>query len=596
MAKKLLSHQMTRREFLLGSGLAISGLVISCRLSGEQAGQTLPAQGNTPPAKIPTGVIPTGVMPTVDPEARADMIFSNGKVLTMDAAGTNAQALAIKGDRILAVGSDETVRALVGGETKVVDVGGRVITPGLVDPHNHFRLVGLMKNYYIPLMPPEVTDTRTMQVALKEILKSKKPGEWVMAYYLVLTDNMEPDKSYLDPVSPDNPVFIFHIGGHWGTANSAALKLAGVTASTPSPEGGIIQKGSDGQPNGLLYNHRAMDVVRRFAPPAAPELIKSGMLDTQTYFAACGVTSFQDNNVRGLDDIEAYRQLTEEGKLFLRNDIYLTLEWPNDLQEKAQKVVPFDNGVTRFKGFKFLIDGQTPTAFCHEPHNGVAWNLSTWDADVFKQTVRTLHDTGLQICTHCIGDAAADLALDAYEAAMNANPRSDPRHRLEHVILTTPQATQRIKDLGVVVSTNPHFLYVGGDSYVNIYGEERSHRIMVTREWLDAGVHVTIGSDAPTMPFYNPAATMAGAISRLTFSKKVLNKEQCMTIDEALRSHTIEGAYAAHEENEKGSLEPGKPADIAVWVDDPTKQNITQLARTTTVYMTLVGGKVVYQA
>ena len=478
----------------------------------------------------------------------------------------------------------------------MMDVGGKVITPGLIDPHNHFRLVGLQNSYYTSFMPPEVINTQTMQAALKELLKTKKPGEWVLAYYLVLQDNMTPDKSYLDSVSPDNPVFLFHIGGHWGTANSAALKIANVTASTKSPEGGIIQKDANGQPNGLLYNHRAMDVVRRFAPPIEPELVTRSIIETQTLFAACGVTSFQDNNVRSLEDIAMYRRLTEEGKLFLRNDLYLTLEWPSDLKNKVDALEPFDNGVTRFKGYKFLIDGQTPTAFCHQPHNGTAWDVSTWEPAEFKQTVRTLHDTGLQICTHCVGDAAADLALDAYEAAMNANPRNDPRHRIEHAILTTKQATKRMKDLGVVVSTNPHFLYIGGDSYENIFGSQLADRIMVTREWLDAGVHVTIGSDAPTTPFYTPQATIAGAITRLTYSRKVLNKEQSLSVDEALRAHTYEGAYAAHEENEKGSLEPGKLADIVVWEEDPTRQSIADLIRTTKVNLTMVGGKVVFQA
>jgi predicted amidohydrolase YtcJ len=587
MDEKPISHKISRRRFLQESGMAVSGLLYGCTRLGKQMLEDI-SSGNS-------GSVDSANS-SVSVTTPADFILRNGKVLTMNSTGSKSQAIALKGDRILAVGSDKDMVAFTGGTTKVMDVGGKVITPGLIDPHNHFRLVGLQNSYYTAFMPPEVTNTQTMQQALREFLKTKKPGEWVQAYYLVLQDNMTPDKSFLDPVSPDNPVFLFHIGGHWGTANSAALKIANVTASTKSPEGGIIQKDANGQPNGLLYNHRAMDVVRRFAPPIEPELVSRGILETQAIFAACGVTSFQDNNVRSLEDIAMYRQLTEEGKLFLRNDLYLTLEWPSDLKNKVDVQKPFDNGVTRFKGYKFLIDGQTPTAYCHQPHNGTAWDISTWEPEEFKRTVQTLHDTGLQICTHCVGDAAADLALDAYEAAMNANPRSDPRHRIEHAILTTKKATQRMKDLGVVVSTNPHFLYIGGDSYENIFGAQLADRIMVTREWLDAGVHVTIGSDAPTTPFYTPQATMAGAITRLTYSRKALNKEQSLTIDEALKAHTYEGAYAAHEELEKGSLEPGKLADIVIWDEDPTQQSIADLVRTTKVNMTMVGGKVVFQA
>jgi predicted amidohydrolase YtcJ len=138
-----------------------------------------------------------------------------------------------------------------------------------------------------------------------------------------------------------------------------------------------------------------------------------------------------------VEHIQAYQELTQEGQLYLRNELYLTLEWPSDWDHDDQ-VQPMDNEVTRFAGYKFLIDRQSPTAYCHEPTNGVEWRLPTWDPQMFKDTVKSLHDTGLQICIHCIGDPAADLTLEAYEAAMNANPRSDPRHRIEHAIITTP--------------------------------------------------------------------------------------------------------------------------------------------------------------
>lgn len=353
--------------------------------------------------------------------------------------------------------------------------------------------------------------------------------------------------------------------------------------------------GKGGEPTGVLYNHRAMDVVRINAPPITKDLVRQAILNTQTLMAACGMTSFQDNNIRELDQIQAYQELSKEGKLYLRNDLYLTLEWPADLA-KLDRIEHVRDEVTRFAGYKFLIDGQGPTAYCHERHNGTEWRMPTWDPEIYKETIRTVHDTGLQICVHCIGDAAADLTLEAYEEAMDANPRSDPRHRLEHAILTTPQATQKIKDLGVVVSTNPAFTYVLGDNWGPLFGAKRVERIMVTREWLEAGVHMTIGSDAPSMPFYNPQFTIAGAISRLTLSLQVIGPDQALTFDEALRAHTYEAAYAAHEENVKGSLEPGKFADIAVWAEDPTAQTLGQLAMTTTVFMTLVGGKIVYQA
>ena len=191
-----------------------------------------------------------------------------------------------------------------------------------------------------------------------------------MGYYMVMAGKPIFTKEDLDPVSKNNPVFIMHIGGHWGTANSAAMQIAGITNSTPSPEGGIIEK-VNGELTGVFYNHRAMDMLRRYAPPISNDLIRQSIIDSQKVFAACGVTTFHDNNVRSLEDIKAYQELSQEGELYLRNELYLTLEWPADMEKVAQ-VQPIDNGMTHFAGYKFLIDGQGPTAYCHEPQ--MVWN------------------------------------------------------------------------------------------------------------------------------------------------------------------------------------------------------------------------------
>ncbi len=579
MKKALFSKKLTRRQFISAGGLSLAGVALGCGI-----GKGIQDLASDSPSNI-----------QIAPGQEVDSLLFNGKIFTVDKGNSIAQAVGIKSGVIQAVGTDSDLLALAGEATQKFDLSGKTVTPGLIDPHVHFRVMGLDYLYYIPFLPPAVKDVQTLLNEIGENLKSKQPGEWLQGYYLALTDNMFPDRRILDSVSPNNPVWIMHIGGHWGSANSAAINAAGITASTPSPQGGVIEKDANGEPTGLFYNHRAMDILRRVAPPVTDETSRQAIINTQPVMAACGVTSYQDNNIRDLDHIRIYQQLAKEGQLYLRSALYLTLEWPQDM-EKVPQVENFQDDFSRFAGYKFLIDGQSPTAFCHEPHDGTSWDMPTWDPAEFKSVIRTLHDTGLQICTHCIGDAAADLALDAYEGAMNANPRIDPRHRLEHLILTTPQATTRMRNLGVIASCNPHFIFVGGDTYINTFGENRKDRIIVTREWLDSGVHVAIGSDAPSVPFHHPAATMAAAISRLTFSKKVLGEDQSLTFNEALRAHTYEAAYAAHEETTKGSLEPGKLADLVVWNEDPSKLNIGELAGTTTVNMTMVGGKVVYQA
>jgi predicted amidohydrolase YtcJ len=327
-------------------------------------------------------------------------------------------------------------------------------------------------------------------------------------------------------------------------------------------------------------------------------------------FAAEGVTTFHDNNVRGLGPISAYFESDRAGESLIRSRIYYTLEWPSDLNRALNEVERYEgNGTMVFAGFKFLLDGQMKMAYCHEPHDGVSWDTPTWDPKRFKDAVRQLHDTGLQICVHCAGDAAVDLTLDAYEEAMNANPRPDPRHRLEHAVITKAASTQRIKDLGVVVSTQPQFIRLGTSLVPRILGEERAARAMVTREWLDAGVHLALGSDAPTTPWVAPQVTLAGAVTRVGVDGKPFHLEQALTAKESLRAHTMTAAYAGLDEDNRGSLEPGKLADLVVWKADPVStlesfegsetldlEALIRAIASMRVAYTLVGGKIVHEA
>ena len=583
------NHRLTRRDVLKLSAAAAGGILLAGCGRGERVAQTTPA------AMTPVVTIAPVAAPTLAPGTFADTVLVNGKVVVMDAADTIVQALSIKDDRILQTGTNDKIRALAGPNTKTIDLRGRVLTPGLIDPHIHLRVMGLQNKFFVPFLPPEVKTIPEMQTKLAQVAAKTPKGEWIVGYYVALGGaNVIPSKEDLDKAALEHPVFMMHQGGHYATTNSLGLKITDVTAKTESPAGGIIEKDAKGEPTGRLFNHRAMNVVRGKIPPYSPEMVKASIIETLALLAACGVTSFQDNNVYGEEDINSYFEIARQGKMSLHGSCYYTLEWPADVQT-ALKLKPTDELNMKFGGFKFLLDGQATTAYCHEPHNGTRWNMSTWQTASYKQVVRALHDTGLQICVHCGGDAAVDMALDAFEEAMKANPRPDPRHRIEHAVLTTPQATKRIKDLGVVVSTNPTFIRMSGDVYLALFGEKRSQeRGIVTREWLDAGIPVTIGSDAPTTAWYSPQATLAAATARMTLTNKVIGANQVMTIKEALRAHTITAAYAGFEEKIKGSLEPGKLADVAVWTQDPYTMMPEQLF-TSTVDLTMVGGKIVYQ-
>ena len=591
--KKQPSRRITRRQFLIGAGATLVGTTLACN-RGRGIATTVSAPTTTPTPTTAHSPTPT-ITPTPSLEGPADLVLLNGKVITVDAADTIAQAVAIKNGCIQAVGSDEAIRALVGPDTETVDLAGRSLTPGLIDAHNHFQVMGLMNGYYVPLMPPEVRTLAELQAKLQETVAQTPPGEWVKGYYLGLAEGRLPTRHDLDPISSEHPIWLMQQGGHYGSANSLALQIAGITADTPNPPGGQIGREANGEPNGVFYNHRAMDLVRRYIPAYTPEMVHENIVSTQPIFAAVGVTSFQDNNVRGVDMIRAYLETGKRGDMYLRGAVYFTLEWPKDLDRALNQMEHYQDEFMRFAGFKFLLDGQALMAYCHEPHNGVCWDMPTWEPQTFKEAVRKLHDTGLQICVHCIGDAAVDLTLDAYEEAMNANPRPDPRHRIEHAILTQAHSTQRMKDLGVVVSTQPAFIRIGGAYWPGVFGPERADRLMVTREWLESGVHLALGSDAPTGPWYTPQMTLAEAVARVDRNNQQLEPDQALTIQEALRAHTMGSAYAAHEENIKGSIEVGKLADLAVWSEDPYTAPLQRLWQIP-IEMTLVGGEIVYKA
>lgn len=578
---KMKKSTLSRRDFLKLSAVALGGAPLAFA-KGEQFVELTATA-------VPQSTAPTP--PVLLAGEFADTILLNGNLITMDAANPSAQALAIKGSQILEVGTNETINALAGSGTQVIDLGGKTVTPGLIDAHNHLQVWGTLLNDFTALVPPQVRSLDDLLARLSEAIAQAPAGEWVQGYFWNV--NPLPNRHHLDPISPNNPIWLMQQGGHFGSTNSLGLSIAGITAETPDPDGGVIERDQNGEPTGILYNHRAMDLVRIYAPQPSPERVMENIHLAEDLMVALGVTSYHDCNAR-FSAIEGYLEAGREKSLIMRGQVFYTLEWPADLQRALNEIQHYADDFMRFAGYKLLIDGQLPTWYTHEPHPGIRWNMPTWDPAVFKQTIRQLHDSGLQIAVHCGGDAAFDLVLDAYEEAMNANPRSDPRHRIEHGTLTKPESTQRAANLGVQISTQPQFIGFSRHLVDNL-GEERAGRIMVTREWLDAGINVALGSDTPTSPWQKPQVTLLGAINRIDGNGQPFHPEQALTIQEALHAHTMGSAHAAFEENTKGSLTPGKLADLVVWsgnfyaVADPMDLvNIDP-------ELSMIGGKVVHQ-
>jgi len=582
-------HGLSRRDFIKLSGLALGGASLACGGGSKLLELTA----------VPTPVSPaTQPIPTLAAGEVADIILVNGDIVMMDAQRTTAKALAIRNGIILSVGDDQAVRSMAGETSQIIDLSGRTVTPGLIDAHCHLSACGLLGTAYVDINWPAIKTIPEMQVKVAEWIAKTPPGEWVAGAGWLSYEGRYPNKHDVDPISPNHPVMLINQGGHMAVVNSYALELAGVNASTPDPPHGIFIREANNEPNGTIVNHPAMDVFRRLWPRDMLDLkaMESSILSPQAKFATMGVTSFQDVYARSMDRMQAYFNVARRGEMSIRGQVMNVLEYFQELEGRIEDIeaIRYEDDFMHFAGAKFQLDGAVEASFTNEPHKGTAWNVSIWDPRDINEAVKAFHDAGYQVACHAIGDAAVDMALDAIEAAMNANPRPDPRHRIEHSVLNTDKALQRTKDLGVVISTQPQAIRLFADALEEIWGEERVQRIIPTRTWLEMGVPLSLSSDAPSMPWWDPQTTLFASVARYSASKKPVSLDQALTIEEAMYAHTMGGAYADFAENKKGSLEPGKFADLIVWHDNPYSVEPPDILNLS-VDLTMVGGKVLHQ-
>jgi len=583
-------HGLSRREFLKLSGAALGGAALACGGGAE----LLEFTAVPTPASSPTAALAT---PTVG--ETVETVLVNGNIVTIDARRSSAKALAIKNGMIVYVGDDQAARSMAGNTARIIDLGGRTVTPGLIDAHCHLSACGLLGTAYLDVSWPAINTIQQLQAKVAEKIAGTPAGEWVTGAGWVTFGGRYPTRHDLDPVSPHHPVMLINQGGHMAVVNSLALEMAGVTASTPDPETGRFLREANGEPSGTILNHPAMDVFRRLWPKDLLDLktMEVSILNPQAKFASVGVTSFQDTYARGMERMQAYFDIARRGGMTIRGQVMNVLEYTQELDGRIAELeaMRYEDDYMHLAGAKFQVDGALEASYTHEPHNGIAWNVTIWKPEDLKEAVRAFHDAGYQVSLHTGGDAAVDMALDAIENAMNKNPRADPRHRIEHSVLNTDAALQRQKDLGIVISTQPTLIRAFADAVERIWGTERQQRMIPTRTWLEMGVPLCLSSDAPSMPWWDPQSTLAASILRYSITKKPVSPDQAMTIEEAMYAHTMGSAYADFAENRKGSLEPGKFADLIVWHDDPYSVEPADLLNLT-IDLTMVGGKVVYQA
>ena len=546
--------------------------------------------------------------PRVEP---ADLVLTNGQVVTVDEKLPEAQALAVRGGKIEAVGSVKEINRYIGSATQVIDLGGKLAIPGLIDSHGHFMGLGSSK-LILDLTKARNWDDIVAMVG--EAAKAARPGEWIRGrgwhqdkWDKVPEPNVDglPFHEALSKVTPDNPVVLTHASGHSSLVNAKAMELAGITAKTPDPPGGQIVRDAKGRPIGAFIE-TAQGLVRSRAGqeerPTPEELVARARKQVELAAQEClanGVTTFHDAGA-SFETVELYKKMAEEGALGVR--LYVMLNAGNKtLQEKgaAAKIIgAADNHVTA-RAIKRLIDGALGAhgAWLLEPYADLpsSTGLNTSPIPDLKETAKFAVENGFQLAIHAIGDRGNRETLDIYEEAFKAHPdKTDLRWRIEHAQHLSAADIPRFGGLGVIAAMQGIHCTSDGPWVFKRLGEKRAEEgAYVWRKLMSAGAVISNGTDVPVEPV-DPMACFYATVTRKMKDGTAFFPDQRMTREEALRSYTLNGAYAGFEEALKGSLTPGKLADITVLDRNILTCPEEEIPSAKVVY-TIVGGKILYK-
>ena len=525
-----------------------------------------------------------------------ELILFNGDFLTQDVATPRAQAIAIANGHILAVGTNADMRALGGAGTRTVDLGGRVVIPGVIDAHNHPSYAGVR---HLKEVDCDLRSVGAIQAALRERAARTPAGQWIMGFKYDDTKTAERrflTRADLDAVSTAHPIYVEHRGGHTAYVNSLAFERAGVTESTPDPVGGRFERdGVTGKLSGRVAEAAAGVIGRANATKYSRADLQAGVAEISRRLAAAGVTSATEAQ-GSPDDLRAYQDARDAGELRTRiychfNDSYL------DRMIASGVRTGLGDEWVRVGAVKCLADGSISerTARLSEPYIGRPkdYGILVNDADALWPTFQKAHKAGWQIGTHANGDFAIDLVATLYERLQREMPRRDPRFRFEHCTVLTPDLIRRIKALGAIPTPFASYVYFHGEK-MGEYGAARTERMFPMRWFLDAGIPATMGSDYPPGPF-EPMMALTSMITRTDIRGTTWGASQRITFAEALKVLTVNGAYASYEERIKGSLTAGKLADLVVLKADPRTVPAIEIVNVG-IERTMVGGRWVYES
>jgi len=537
----------------------------------------------------------------------ADLILYNGKIVTVNREFDIESAIAIRGKNILAVGKDDTIRALAGPDTRIIDLKGKTVIPGLIDGHYHFMNKAVSFNLGVGVALVESIEEMVKRI--KKKVDQTPPGELVYTTSGWLPqqfkENRVPTRYDLDPVSPNNPVIV--VGGHSIYLNTYALRQAGISRETVSPEGGTIAMDPEtGEPTGRLIENAARLATKKWTIGAATHEQKlEAIRASQKKLNAVGITSIREPGISAAD-MRVYQELRDNGELTVRVSMNYSLD-PSKPTEQLIKQLEtwgvstgFGDSMVRLDGIgEFGIDGGFEGGLMSEPYVHAPGNedpkeyfgLQRIRTEKFEQVLQAMSRLGWRACIHIVGDRGLDIALDAYEKASQVKPIASKRWVIEHAHYTRPDQFKRINDLGLVISTQFH-PYMAAQNMTYFWGEERASKTMRMRDWLDAGLLVGGGSDWTLLPA-NPFWIIYFWVTRDTRLGGIIGADQRISREEALRVMTINNAYITFEENIKGSLEPGKLADLVVLSDDILTVPDSQI-RDIVSRLTMVDGEIVH--
>lgn len=542
----------------------------------------------------------------------AGLVLQNGKIITLDESRPEVEALAVHQGRILAIGTKKEIKPYVAESTRIIDLKGKLAIPGFIESHGHFLSLGRSK------MQLDLTKIKNWDEAVKmvaEAVKKAKPGEWITGrgwhqekWDKVPGPNIDglPFHDSMSKVSPGNPVMLTHASGHSCFTNARAMELAGIDEKTPNPEGGEIVKDKNGKPIGV-FRETAQGLLRKAMSKArsqrTPQQIKAETLKRiRLAEQAClenGVITFHDAGA-SFSTIDLYKQLVQEKKLGIRLNVMINESNQRLRQRIADyKIIGAGDFHLTVRTIKRLIDGALGAhgAWLLEPYNSLptSYGLNTEPIDAMKETARIAIENDFQLATHAIGDRGNRETLNIYEEAFKAHPeKKNLRWRIEHSQHLHPDDIPRFGKLGVIASMQANHCTSDGPYVFKRLGEKRAREGgYVWRKLMDTGAMICNGTDVPVEDI-SPIACYYSAVTRKMKNGKVFFGDQCMTREEALRAYTINGAYAAFEENIKGSLEKGKLADITVLSKDILTIPDDEILNTKVLY-TIVGGKVLYK-